>query len=134
MKTHRIQITIPKGSGRRLGWVKKINSVDTDKRNGYAFDGPFLNDGWNDLETGAILIQCSPTGSVKHPGKMGEAFEVGPDGELKAFAEVGDWFGPGFLDFRDAVAEKLRQPPVNPLAEFSTEELRAELERRESDS
>jgi hypothetical protein len=107
MSTHRIQIALPTGSGRRTGWIKLVDSVDTAKANGYAFAGRFLRDGWEDLPEGGVLVEQYPTGSAKNAGKGGVAHRV-VGGELVKLASVGDWFSPEFFQFRDAVASAIK--------------------------
>lgn len=106
--TTRIRIVKPRATRGRVGWLKVVESVDRTQKNGYAFDGDFLQEGLNDLRIGAVVIQCEPTGSLRHPAKE---FSVGcvVDGKIK-WLETGNgwtrsWDREDFLDFRDLVAE-----------------------------
>jgi hypothetical protein len=119
-------------SGGRKSWFKSIDSVDLTKTNGYAFDGDFLLANTEvELPVGAVVIECVPTGSIKYSGKEGRAYVVDEKEEngLRLELEGYDW-RKEFLSFRDSVAELVNNSEVNPLAEFSDEDLLAELESR----
>lgn len=100
----RISIENPVGSGRRQGWWKRVINVDTSKSNGYAFDGNFLGEGEHDLPVGSILINKSPTGSVKRGSNEGNCYRVG-ETDLEFIGSF-DWHD-HFLSFRDLVSDAL---------------------------
>ena len=125
----RIQIENETNSGNRRGWHKRVTAVDQSKRNGYALEGEFLNDGEHDVEVGAVIVECYPTGSVKNGGKQGCVYVVQADGSLVRQHDSVDWHSQ-FPTLRDQVVEALAGEKPNPLAAFSTEELQAEIARR----
>ena len=109
--TIRTTITHAKASGGRKGWVKHVTRVDTLKRNGYAFEGKFLNEGQHDLPEGAVLVHYVPGGSMKHAAASGYVCVVTPSGLAQICKEY-DWRGE-FLSIRDAaVTGLMRQCPV----------------------
>lgn len=115
------------------GWVKEVTAVDKSKSNGYAFEGRFVNpkDGLSECGNGLYIV-CSIEGSRKNQKKCVAVFEIKNDEVTKAidWVQGNDWA----LKIRDRVAELLDQPKENPLAKYSTEELLAELKRREMQS
>ena len=119
----RVYIQLKCTSGRRKSWYKKVNSVDTKKTNGYAFEGDFLSEGEHDLNEGDIIIEKVPAGSVKDGGFGANIYRVGNDLEL--VTQYQTW-SKNFLSFRDKVAELLNEKP-NPLVAFSDDELMCEV-------
>lgn len=132
----RFRIVNETNSGRRSGWTKHVTAVDTSKHNGYAFDGPFLRAGENELPVGSIIIQKNPEGSVKNGWDSARCYVVTADG-LETVSDGMDW-REDFLSFRDVVAEYLArgQEKAAPaaahpeLAKFTDLELVAEMIRR----
>ena len=107
MKT-RIKIESSYYSGNRKPWYKLVTSVDTEKTNGYAFDGYFIEiNKETDVEMGSIIIECRPTGSVKNWGKEGIIHKV-VDGGIDPISAAYNYMK-DFLSFRDAVAAELKQ-------------------------
>jgi hypothetical protein len=101
-------------SGGRSSWLKFVTSVDTAKKDGYAFEGEFLKlDQEIELPIGAIVIEKKPTGSVKTNGHQGNIYEVveTPIKDVRnphlQLIEYCDWHRE-FLTFRDRVAELVR--------------------------
>ena len=114
-------------SGNRKSWYKAVESVDQTKGNGYAFSGGFVSVNQEvEYPEGTIIIECQPTGSVNHGGKMGVIHKVTAEG-LESLEEYD--YNREFLSFRDAVAE-LIATPVNPLAEFTDDDILTEAKRR----
>lgn len=114
-------------SGNRKSWYKAVESVDQTKGNGYAFSGNFVPTNQEiEYPEGTIIIECQPTGSVKHGGKMGVIHRVTNEG-LESIGEYD--YEKEFLSFRDAVAEFVSSP-VNPLAEYTDDDILAEAKRR----
>lgn len=111
-------------SGNRKSWYKLIDSVDTDKTNGYAFDGEFLQNGSQyDLEIGSIVLECRPTGSVKHSGKKGLIYKITPEGpeDITSNPDGYNW-KTDFLTLRDELHELIN-------ADNNTESLMLEREQ-----
>jgi hypothetical protein len=104
----RIRIENAKTSGHRVGWTKHVIHVDKTKKNGYAFEGEFLEDGTlYDLAPGSVLIQKRPVGSVRDNYWTGQVFRLKADGTFEHLAD-GDWYK-DHLTLRDAAAEALQQ-------------------------
>jgi len=127
----RIKIELPTSSGRRTGVAWKVDSVDTSKKDGYAFGSGFLSEQQYDFETGTVIVMKVPEGSVKRGYHSGVAYRITESGELEKFASADNWRG-YFLDFRDAVAAEVNKADQlnNPLGNFSDEEIYAEAKRR----
>jgi hypothetical protein len=126
----RIRISASTNSGHRRGWFKHVTSVDTTKKNGYAFNGSFLRDGENDLPIGSIIVEQYPTGSVKNGVNKGIAYTVQESG-LVQFASCEN-FHRNFLSFRDTIADSL-VPVTKEIQGINQEELlreRAQLKAR----
>ena len=121
MATVRIKLDRPVASGRRKGFNKHVTAVDQTKRTGYAFEGDFLPDNEEvDISVGALIIQKTPTGSVKNISWTWEFGRVKADGQVIFASRI---YGRSeFLSFRDAVADALER-------ERPTEELEIERER-----
>ena len=115
----------------RGGWVKEVVGVDDTQRGGYAFVGDFVNGatkGLSECKDGYYLV-CTVGGSRKHPVKFVSLWKVSGDKvERKTGWAAGDDWA---LQLRVTVKEIIEQPKEdNPLAEYSTERLLAELRRR----
>ena len=115
-------------SGSREGWAKTVTSVDSTAHNGYAFEGEFLRQGENSVDEGAVVIEMTPTGSAKNGVKTITILRAeggglvpidGTDYDLHREIE----------SLKTAVTEALGVK-INPLADFSTAELEAEIARR----
>jgi hypothetical protein len=138
MSKVRVNIEIPTGSGRRRGWWKRVSGVNRSAKGGYAIEGDFVNEGWVDLPVGAVLVRCSPEGSVKNGWKAARVHVVQPTG-LEIVEGVGSdddhdfdlWEQTPFLLDCIEQALDLRVPDAtNPLSGFSTTDLMEELKRR----
>lgn len=101
----RIYTENPTSSGKRKGWWKVISSVDLRKRDGYAFGGNFLPEGYNDVAEGAVIVCQYPQGSVASPYKSGKLFVATKEGLEEVFS-VTDWYKE-FLLIRDKAKELL---------------------------
>lgn len=105
MKT-RIKIKPEYFSGNRKSWFKLVSDVDTEKTNGYAFNGDFIEiNKETDVEIGSIIIECRPSGSVKNWGKKGIIHKV-IENDIEEISHEYDYMK-DFLSFRDAVAAEL---------------------------
>ena len=92
-------------SGRRKGWGKHVTGVDAQKKNGYAFEGAFLNTGENELPVGAAIIEKNPAGSVKNFYYVWRLGYVAGDGAIEW--DKGEWNRSEFISFRNRVAERV---------------------------
>ena len=106
--TDKIRFTAkkPKGTGRRVGWIKVVSGVDDSKRGGYAFEGQFLKEGQVELEIGSVLVGSFPVGSARS-GSHWRAGVVGPERDEW---EDRTWPPERELDFRDHVKALLAGP------------------------
>lgn len=124
LKTRIVHIGDPR-KGKQ--WTRRITGVDKSKTNGYAFQGEFLSEGEVELPVGAVLLQVGALGSYKHPDVTGVVKRVAEDGSLALIAQHP--YKEEFISLREAVQEALGLKP-NPLARFSTEEMKNELRNR----
>jgi len=112
-------------------WAKVVEHVDTSKTNGFAFEGDFVKlNQLIEIEVPCWLLKFSDEGSVKYHEPVVALYRVNENGKLeeKLRAEGRDWA----LQLRDRVAELInKEEKVNPLANYSDEELLAEIKRRE---
>lgn len=120
------------GSYKFKKWAKTVTAVDTNKSNGYAFQGEFLDlDRKHELEVGTYILQYGEFGDYRRPQINVRLLKVSADGlELvKEWENVGRSWA---LECRDEIAQLINSGTTddNPLAEYSTEELIAELRRR----
>lgn len=119
-------------SGRRTSWAKTFSAVADDGTKGAkAFTGAFLPDGAEiDLEIGTLVLEVVPTGSVKNGSQEARFHRVAAAGLETIEGGTFDWWKQQ-LSAQDFARELLDEPePGNPLAAFTTEQLRAELARR----
>ena len=100
----RVRVKKPTGTGRRVGWNRVITGVDDTKRDGYAFEGSFLDEHQIDLQVGSVLVSRIPVGSAR----SGYHWRVGVVGTGGVEWEDKTWPHEDFLDFRDHVKELLR--------------------------
>lgn len=124
-------------------WAKTVTAVDTDLSNGYAFDGSWLDRGEKaELDDGTLVLlrdqDVSAKGRLRSQRtwltevRSGGLIPVEDDeGPIATNSTGSSWA----LDIRDRVAAVLDSVSDhgghNPLAAYSTDELRAELDRRE---
>lgn len=134
----RVNISVPTGSGRRRGWWKQVSGVDRSARGGYCILGDFMDEGMVDLEVGTVLLRCAPEGSVKNGWKAARVLVVQPDGLQVVMGAGADGDGdfdlwketPALLDTVEQAMSLRPTDTTNPLAGFTVEELREELESR----
>ena len=128
-------IEIPShGDSRYKAWAKTVTSVDKTKSNGYAFEGSFVSlDRKAELEIGTHIMVFGETGSRAYHLPTVKLHRVTADGleELRTWEALDRSWA---LECRDEIADLIQTPSEeaepNPLAEFSTEDLIAELKRR----
>jgi hypothetical protein len=126
------------GDARRKNWAKMVANVDETHADGWAFEGEFVAAGGiQDLPAPGVLLVYGERGSRANPAVEARVYVVETDGtlSLRASATGRAWA----RTLRDGVAELLaRDRPLLPAARewdpelmaYSTEALRAELERR----
>jgi len=113
------------GDSRFKSWVKKVDSVDLTKDNGYAFGGEFLEFGKEtDLKIGDVIIKYYRTGSRNRNEGYADVgvVEKKVDGKgftIKYVIENWDYHGK-FLTLRNKIAKILKDienpPPMIPVA------------------
>lgn len=122
-------------------WVKWIDAIDAEKQNGYALVGEFVRDGTVEIEVGRprLLLAQATSGSMKYRNAYYQVVRLNADGTLEALDIATDDKVAGWaLRIRDRISvalAELEAAPLldvgsNPLAEFSAEQLLAELSRR----
>lgn len=126
MKT---KVRMPEARDRRWkSWRKKLDGVDREKTNGYAFQGEWLPVGrLTELEVGDLVLIYDEAGSVRRHHPFVEICRVRADGDLEKVAEAEGW--DWALKLRDVAAELLGEER-KPLAEISDDEILAEARRR----
>jgi hypothetical protein len=107
-RTVRIRPQVKTVSGNRKGWIKKVESVDPSKKDGYAFNGYFLNENAEtDEEVGAVLLRVDPEGSQRRNYQTGHVLRVAGDGELIESTPSNLNWRNDFLTIRDSVVTEL---------------------------
>ena len=77
------------GDERHKNWAKIVESVDTSKSSGWAFDGPFVaTGGIQDLPAGSALLVYGERGSRTNPQILAQLFTVNADATISLEAEV----------------------------------------------
>lgn len=77
------------GDERHKNWAKVVDSVDTDKASGWAYQGDFVAvGGIQDVPAGSILLVYGERGSRTNPQIAARVFVVNPDGTLTFNAEA----------------------------------------------
>ena len=101
--TIRVRVKKPTGTGRRVGWNRLVTGVDDTKKDGYAFEGHFLDERQIDLALGSVLVSRIPVGSAKSGfhWRVGVVGTGGVEWEEKTRSHA------DFLDFRDHVKARL---------------------------
>ncbi|MBT0160696.1 hypothetical protein G4O51_12020 [Candidatus Bathyarchaeota archaeon A05DMB-2] len=107
-------------------YARVVESVDTTKTNGYAFQGKFLREGETELPEGTIVLFVEEVGSWKHHYSEATIKQVTREGLTKIATYN---YHKEFISLRDKIAELLNQKP-NPLAAFTDEQIINEAKRR----
>jgi hypothetical protein len=118
------------GDERHKNWAKIVESVDTAKSSGWAFEGPFVaTGGVQDLPAGSALLVYGERGSRTNPQILAKLFTVNADSTISLEAEVK---GKAWArTIRDHVERVLgREPGPIDLSYLSDETLAAELRGR----
>lgn len=77
------------GDERHKNWAKVVDSVDTTKTSGWAYDGSFVAvGGIQDLEAGSVLLVYGEKGSRANPQIVARVFTVNADSTLTFQAEA----------------------------------------------
>jgi hypothetical protein len=77
------------GDERHKNWAKIVESVDSSKSSGWAFDGPFVaTGGIQDLPAGSALLVYGERGSRTNPQIQAKLFTVNADSTISLEAEV----------------------------------------------
>lgn len=77
------------GDERHKNWAKVVDSVDTSKSSGWAFDGAFVAAGGiQDVPAGSVLLVYGERGSRASPQSMARVYTVNADATLTLEAEA----------------------------------------------
>ena len=77
------------GDERHKNWAKVVDSVDSSKSSGWAFEGAFVaTGGVQDLPSGSVLLVYGERGSRAHPQIAARVYTVHADGTLTMEAEA----------------------------------------------
>jgi hypothetical protein len=85
-----VPVEVPQvGDDRHKNWAKVVESVDTDKSSGWAFEGGFVaTGGIQDVPAGSILLVYGERGSRSKPQSAARVYVVNPDGTLTLDSEA----------------------------------------------
>jgi hypothetical protein len=131
----KVRVPSPRDS-RFKSWARLITGVDRSRKDGYAFQGPWLRRGrLDELPALALILLYDEVGSRRHHHPEVEVVQVQEDGSLAQVeddrgllrAEGWDWA----LLLRDRVAALLDAAPERPLKGMTTQELAQELVLRQ---
>jgi hypothetical protein len=116
------------------GWTKSVTGLDKSRANGYSIRGDFMRPNASDIYAiGGLYLDCNISGSRKNYHKTYRLFRVtGPDSAevlVRDDSNSPDWAVNLWAAIEAALAPTEATP--NPLAQYRTEELIAELKRRE---
>jgi hypothetical protein len=77
------------GDERHKNWAKVVESVDTDKVSGWAFEGNFVaTGGIQDVPAGSVLLVYGERGSRANPQIAARVYVVNPDGTITLDSEA----------------------------------------------
>ncbi len=77
------------GDERHKNWAKVVESVDSAKASGWAFEGPFVaTGGIQDVPIGSVLLVYGERGSRANPQIMAQVYRVNPDSTMSLEAEA----------------------------------------------
>ncbi len=77
------------GDERHKNWAKVVDSVDTDKSSGWAYDGAFVAvGGIQDIPAGSVLLVYGEKGSRANPQILARVYKVNADSTLTFEAEA----------------------------------------------
>jgi len=77
------------GHERHKNWAKVVDSVDTNKSSGWAYDGAFVSvGGIQDVPVGSVLLVYGEKGSRANPQILARVYTVNADSTLTHEAEA----------------------------------------------
>lgn len=77
------------GDERHKNWAKVVESVDTSKSSGWAYDGPFVSvGGIQDVPAGGVLLVYGERGSRANPQILARVYTINADSTLTYEAEA----------------------------------------------
>lgn len=77
------------GDERHKNWAKIVESVDSSKSSGWAFDGPFVaTGGIQDIPAGSVLLVYGERGSRANPQITARVFTVNADAMISLETEA----------------------------------------------
>lgn len=77
------------GDERHKNWARVVESVDTEKASGWAFEGPFVAvGGIQDLPADSLLLVYGERGSRANPQILAHLYRVNSDATLSLEAEA----------------------------------------------
>lgn len=77
------------GDERHKNWAKVVDSVDTTKSSGWAYDGDFVSvGGIQDVPAGSVLLAYGERGSRANPQILARVYTVNADATLSFEAEA----------------------------------------------
>ncbi len=77
------------GDERHKNWAKLVESVDTSKSSGWAYDGPFVSvGGIQDVPAGGVLLVYGERGSRANPQILARVYTINADSTLTYEAEA----------------------------------------------
>jgi len=77
------------GDERHKNWAKVVESVDSEKASGWAFEGPFVAAGGiQDIPMGSVLLVYGERGSRGNPQITARVYRVNADSTLSLEAEA----------------------------------------------
>ena len=99
------------GDGRFKQWTKTLTGVDRSKKEGFAFQGKFVDPGrLVEVPVGALFLCYGMQGSVKyHEHPEVKLFSVTAEGGLESLYEKADLNRSWALEVRDEVADIVEQ-------------------------
>lgn len=117
------------GDERHKNWAKLVESVDTARSSGWAYEGSFVEvGGVQDLPAGGVLLVYGERGSRANPQILARAYTVNADSTLSLEAEARGRAWARTL--RDPIERCLGVEQVLDLSHFTDETLAAELRSR----
>ncbi len=118
------------GDERHKNWAKVVDSVDTSKSSGWAYDGAFVaTGGIQDVPAGSVLLVYGERGSRANPQIAAKVYLVNSDATLTLEAEASGKAWARTL--RDPIERLLGiEPSLFDLSHLSDDVLATELRSR----
>lgn len=84
-----VKVQIPPPRDRWKSWAKLLQRVDTSRKDGYAFKGPWLRRGrLDELPAGALVLLYDEVGSRRYHRPYMQVVRVQPDGWVEAVLQA----------------------------------------------